>query len=269
MSFEEYETSVYGGAPVECCRFWRGSDEWLMTSADREITLPGIGTFSPAAILVGGIEFEEQDDDRGIDIRIPRTHPMVAAFIPFHPPDRTWLKIYRAHRGAEDDPVCEYFGWCDGVTFEQGGSLAVLKCVSLFAGLSMRILNYAFTIQCNHALYGPRCGVSAATYSLSARIQAIDGSEITSMAFALQPPGWFNGGSIERSSGERRFIVGHESDRVTLMSPFHDLQVGETVTAYLGCDLTRANCLERFGNTDNFFGFEWVPWRDPHTKRVG
>ncbi len=268
MSFEDRETSVHGGAPVECVRFWRGSTEWLLTSADREITLAGIGTFSPAAIVVSAIEADEQDDDRGVEIKVPRTHELVAAFIPFHPPERVWLKIYRVHRDAEADPVCEHFGWCDGVTFEQGGSIAVLRCVSLFAGLSMRIPNYGFTIQCNHALYGPRCGLSKEDFRADARIQEVEGSEITSMAFALYPDGRYNGGWLERANGERRFIVGHQGDSVTLMSPFSGLQAGETVSAYLGCDLTRASCIERFSNSENFFGFEWIPWRDPHTKRV-
>jgi len=267
MSFEDRETSCCAGAPVECARFWRGASEWLITSADREITLPGIGTFVPAAIVIGGVEADEQDDDRGIDVKLPRTHAIVGDYIAFHPAERTWVKLYRVHRGAEDDPVCEFFGWVDGVTFERG-SVASLKCVSLFGGMSTSTPNYLFSVQCNHQLYGPRCGVSASAYAAEARLQAVDGTALTSMAFALYPDGWYNGGWIERSNSDRRFIVAHTSNTVTVMSPFNGLEAGETVTAYLGCDLTRASCIERFSNSANFFGFEWMPWRDPHKQRV-
>ncbi len=267
MSYGTRETSVHEGEPIECVAFSRGAQQWLITSADRQVILPSAGTFEPDSIVTGGQDLREEDQKGGVEIELPRTSPIVEPYIPYFPTETTWVRIYRAHRGEESSAICTFFGSIDSVSFR--GSIARVQCASLFGRLTRRVPGLAYTVQCNRALYGPGCGVDPESFREQIRIQSIDGSRVTSMAFALRPAGWFTGGWLERSSGERRFIVNHTGDTVELMSPFAALTTSESVYAYAGCDLTRATCIERFANAANFLGFEWIPWRDPHTKRVG
>jgi uncharacterized phage protein (TIGR02218 family) len=268
MAYEALETSVHEGQPIECFHFTRGGQEWFLTSADVEVVLPEIGTFEPEAVLAGGQELREEDDKGGIEIQLPRTSPIVEPYIPFYPSDRTWLRIYRGHRGDEASAICVFFGSIDSVALREG-SIARVQCASLLGGLVRRVPGLAYTVQCNRALYGPGCDVDPDDYRDSVAVMTVSGSTLTAPAFNDREDGWYTGGWIERSSGERRFVVSHVGPTVQLMSPFQGLASYEVVSAYAGCNLTRAMCIARFNNAANFLGFEWVPWRDPHKKRVG
>lgn len=268
MSYQDLEESVYGGKPIDCFHFRRGTTDWFITSGDRALELPGIGVFEPAAIRAGGLELRDEDDSGSIEIELPRTSPIVAAYIPYLPAEKTWLRVYQVHRGAEDDPICTFIGSIASVAF-RGASIAHLQCLSLLGNLSRRVPTLAYTVQCNRPLYGPGCGVDPESFRDSVAVDDVDGATVTSSQFALHADGWFAAGWLQRTNGERRFIVSHTGSAVVLMSPFPDLAVGETVSAYAGCDLTRETCIERFGNAANFFGFEWIPTRDPHKQRIG
>lgn len=266
MGYEERETSVYEGDPVECYQFTRGPDEWLFTSADSPVTLPVIGTFTPAAVVAGGIELREEDSKGGVEIQLPRTSPVTAPFVSAPPVEKTWVRVYRAHRGAEDDHVCIFLGWIDGAPIQ--GSVAVAKCVSILSAFKRRVPGLAATVKCNHALYGAGCGVNREDFRVSVTVIGVSGAFVMSDDFGTREDGWFQGGYLERSNGDRRFIVYHVGGTVQLMSPFPDLATSEVVSAYAGCDLTREVCLARFNNVANFLGFEHMPLRDPHTQRV-
>jgi len=268
MSYEEREISVYDGKPVECFHFWRGGTDWFLTSADREIVLPEIGTFEPEAMLAGGQELREEDDNGAVEIQLPRTSAIVAEYIPYLPTGKTWLRIYRAHRDDLTSPICVFFGSVASVAFRDG-SIAHIQCASLLGSLGRRVPALAYTVQCNRPLYGPGCGVNAADFRTSIVVLSVSGSTVVSNGFAQRfEDGWFTAGWLERSDGDRRFIVHHAGNTVQLMSPFPDLAPGETVSAYAGCDLTRATCISRFENAANFLGFEWIPTRDPHRQRI-
>lgn len=268
MSYDERETSVADGQPVECYRASRGGLEWFLTSADRAIELPGIGIFEPDDVLAGGQDLREEDQNGGIELQLPRTSQIVESYISFPPLEKTWVWIYRAHRGDEADATCIFFGWIAGVTFA-GGSVASVQCTSLLGGMGQRVPGLAYTAQCNRVLYGPGCEVDPESFRDSIAVTSMIGSTLASPHFALRPDGWYTAGWVQRSNGERRMIVEHIGDTVRLMNRLSDLGSFEIISAYAGCDLTRAVCIARFNNAANFMGFEWIPWRDPHTKRVG
>jgi len=100
-------------------------------------------------------------------------------------------------------------------------------------------------------------------------VTSIDGADLVSNDFDAFADGWFNGGWVERANGDRRFVVSHVGDRVTLMSPFlSDLAVLDTVDAYPGCQGTEAVCTSKFNNLPNHLGFARVPGRNPHEGRI-
>ena len=268
MSYEEREISVHSGDPVECYLLIRGSQEWRLTSADRPIVLSGLGVYEPGDVRASGQDLREEDQNGGVEIQVPRTSPIIAPYISSPPAEKTWVRIFRAHRGEEEDAVCIFVGWISGVT-AAGGSIATVQCASLLGGMGRRIPGLAYAAQCSRALYGPGCDVVAADFRDSITVTGISGSTVTSPQFALRANGWFTAGWLERSNGDRRMIVAHTGDAVQLMSPFVGLATSEALSAYAGCDLTRAACVARFDNAANFLGFEYIPMLDPHRQRIG
>lgn len=266
MSYDSAEQSVYGGRPVECYLFTRGGVEWFLTSADVEIEIPGVGTFTPDAVVGGGQEFRDEDDQATTEIQLPRTSPIVSPYIQGLPVYGTTVAVYRVHRGEEADPICWFSGSVDTVEFKSD-SIAVAKCSTVLRQLNRRIPGHAWMMSCNWALYSDECGLDAEDYRDSATITEVDGPLIRSAAFEARDPGYFTGGWIQKGNGDKRFIVNHTGSEIQLIFPFDELSVGDTVGAYRGCLHTRAACTA-FGNLPHFTGFEWIPRRDPHSQRM-
>jgi hypothetical protein len=55
---------------------------------------------------------------------------------------------------------------------------------------------------------------------------------VVSGGFALRPDQWYRGGRLETASGETRFVVDHQGNTVTLISPLPGLRSLDEVRAY-------------------------------------
>jgi len=88
--------------------------------------------------------------------------------------------------------------------------------------------------------------------------------------WALNPTyteGWWEKGKLQPTSGNNdtviRSVVKHSQGYVKLMIPLpEDLVVGDTFSAYPGCDKTGKTCDEKFSNYTHFLGFEYIPSPD-------
>lgn len=109
--------------------------------------------------------------------------------------------------------------------------------------------------------------VTATTSSLlvSAALASVDGLSVAAAEFAASAYS-LAGGSLSwtRADGiiERRSIMRHEGDTLTLLYGAADLAAGLAVTAKPGCAHTWAACAA-FGNTVNFGGAAYKPVKNP------
>jgi uncharacterized phage protein (TIGR02218 family) len=263
MAYDTNEKSQHGGTPVECFLFARGSTTWLYTSSEREVTIAA-GTFVPGYVKREAISFHSEDAAGAIEIRLPRTSEVAAPYIQQVPPQRTTLAVWRCHRGDEANPILTFSGRSTAARFEE--SEAILTFAPLTQLLSRKIPTVLYQSQCAWRLYGTGCGVNLDDFHWSATIDepVTEPTWLKSADFAEMADGWFTGGFVLRTNGERRFIVDHVGIRVTLSQPFPGgVPVGETVTAYAGCDRTEAVCLAKFDNLGRYFGFTHIPTRNP------
>ena len=265
MSFDTRERSQYAGEPVECYRFSRPGELWMLTSADRPITLPS-GTYVPAPVTRGAIKQSQEDQTGTLEITLPQEHELSQLFLAETPTERTAVIVYAAHRGDESDPAAIFVGNVASARFEPPS--ATLVCVPIMAAFRRTVPLLRFQRTCNWPLYGPGCGVDAAAFRDAATVSAVSGADIVAAAFALRPDGWYTNGWIENDAGERRFIVGHVGNTVTLMVPFRSLTPGTVLHAFAGCDRTEATCASKFDNLVNHFGFARIPTRNPHTGAI-
>lgn len=262
MTYDASEKSQYGGQPVECYKFTRGGSTWYLTSGDAAVTIAA-GTFTPAYVRRGAQDFNGEDAGGGIEVRLRRDHEIASPFIPFLPSAATWLTIWRFHRGHEGEALVIFIGRVTGVKFVE--SEAVLQLAPITSVFTRKIPVLAYQSQCAWPLYSTQCGVDPDDFDTSVEVEGVSGADVVSADFDALADGWFTSGFILRSDGSKRFVVNHVGDTVTLNAPFSPvLTVGETVTAYAGCDRTEAACADKFSNLGRYMGFTRIPTRNPH-----
>lgn len=266
MSFEDRETSRFGGQPVECYKFTQGDQSWYYTSADQQVVLPTAGIFTPAVIRRGELDFSQEDSGQEVPFMVPRSNPIAAFFIGELPSTPIWLTVYRAHRGDEDAPIVIFTGKIVRCKTEE--SEATLIGASLMSMLTRAVPPVAMQTPCNHVLYSEGCGVNRTDCRDSIHVEGVAGDTITSSDFALRADGWFEGGRLETPEGEMWFIVEHTGDTVRLLSPLPGLAADDTAWAYWGCDHLESTCGNKFGNLENYLGWTRIPSQNPFAGRV-
>ena len=156
------------------------------------------------------------------------------------------------------------------VTVEWYHSGTKLICESYYTAIqgnaNMRYYGYS----CPHMLFGERCKVNKNNYITVATVESVNGTRITSSAFAAKQDGYFSGGFLvynESQSGlqHKRHINSHTGNTIILASQIIELSSNKQVEVYPGCDHTLATCKDKFGNNLNFGGFPWIPGRNPFT----
>ncbi len=187
-------------------------------------------------------------------------------FIGDLPSSPVWMTIYRAHRGEEALAVTIFSGKVVRARFEE--SEAILTGASLMAMLARTVPILALQTACNHVLYSDACGADPSACRDLVTVTSVSGATVVSNGFALRPDLWFRGGRLETSSGETRFIVGHQGATVTLISPLPGLSSLDQVKAYWGCDHLEATCRDKFHNVANHLGWSHLPSRNPFSGRI-
>lgn len=265
MSYDAREKQRYGGQPVEGFRFVQGSNTWLFTSADREISLP-IGSFSPTPITRTPVDYSGEDSGEKMEFTVPASNPVAQLFIGDVPSSPVWITAYRAHRGDETDPITLYTGKITHTRFKE--SEAVLVGTSTGAVMTRNVPVQKMQTPCNHVLYSPECGANPTTCRDSVTVTTVDGNTITSNDFALRPDQWFRGGRLQATDGETRFIADHVGDTITLISPVPRLESLDSAWAYWGCDHLEGTCDTKFEQLVNHLGWSRLPGRNPFTTRL-
>lgn len=264
MTFDAKEKSVYDGAPVEIYRFVCGGSVWTWTSGDTTQVYQG-ATYEPETIERGEIDQNGEDEQGQLELTVARTNPVADLFIADLPVRPVMLEAFRLHRG--DAEVVRFFSG-EVASAEFQGSRVKLVCLPASQAFRRRIPGNTFQTQCNWAHYSPACGVNKDLHRVTGTVTAIAGVTIQAAAFATQPNGYFTAGWVETAAGETHWVTAHAGAVLTLMTPFRELQIGDTVHAFRGCDRTITAC-KAFNNLARYAGFPFVPTRNPFDVGVG
>lgn len=146
------------------------------------------------------------------------------------------------------------------------------KMVTFTINSHMELLNHNVPLNfyqssCNNNLYDTSCGVLPASYSNSGVVSA--GSTAGSILAAMGPAtAFFDLGKLTMTSGALNgFSIGIKSwtqgtpfGTFLLNRPFPAAPaLGDTFTAYAGCDKQQTTCAFKFNNIANFRGTPYVP----------
>lgn len=269
MSFDSYEISPYNGTPERLFLFTAGNTQWSYNNQERDI-IRGSVTYRPIAIAMDNIVQNLGEGPPTIEITMDGSAPVMAQFVPYQPVYPLYVTVFRRHR---DDPDGEYIvemiGDVAAASFDEEEGFATLSCRMVSSNFDRRVPWMIYQRQCNYALYGAGCRVNKELYKIETTATAVTNDVILASAFASQPDGWLRNGFVKRNStGEVRFILNHVGGQITLQTPFTDLNPGDAITAYAGCDRLYDTCVNKFNNGPRFSGFLWVPSKNPFTENV-
>lgn len=260
MTYAAVETSDYTGQPVELYRFTLGLQKWLYTSSDVAVVYL-TETYEPYPLKRSNFRQTQELSKSDLRISAPRDLPFVASRMANPMQGVVQLTVYRRHR-ADAEMLTWWKGRVEGIRF--AGGEATISCVPLGTSLRRIGLRRAAQRQCDHALYGPGCGVSEASFGVSGSLVSYVGASFTSGVFASHADGWWVGGKI-RFGEELRFIVAHAGDTIVLTSAIPGLAQNAAFTVYPGCDHLPGTCDTKFGNILNSAGALWFPIKNPFT----
>lgn len=269
------ETSVQDGTPVYKFAFVNGATTYRYTSASFEMTDPN-GTYTPEPISFTNIITTSEIAKNAVSITLPRDNTLAGIFLGQVPEEATSLTVYRGHTPTLEGDIY----WKGRVaSAEVGRDSVTLNCEDIFTSMQRPGLRARYQKNCRHPLYSTDCGVTQASFSVSASINAISGFTITVDPISQSPEldaDYFAGGIIELSDGTKRSIVSQgvsspDGIVLTLISPFNDLSVTSpqtSCTLYPGCDHTTTDCKNRFNNLLNYGGFPYLPSKNPFQGNV-
>jgi hypothetical protein len=150
------------------------------------------------------------------------------------------------------------------------GNVVQLECVGFEKFLSLPVPRARWTPQCNHTLYDTMCGLSKASFAVSAATLtsvSSNGLTISAEAFGSAPYSLTRGFIQWRV--HKRLIVSDSGSSIGIRFAIPGFTSGATdVVVYPGCNKTMARCKalgNMNGSLDRFFGMPYIPSDNPST----
>lgn len=259
MAFETYEESVEGGQPVELYVLTLGTTVYRMHNTLEDTISWSGDTYFKTVISHGTIQSGAED----IEVRIPADHPFALNHVTVAPGQVATLTIYNYHRGDTSDVKIVHKGIVRAVAFSVQGFEAVLHLMPITELFDKQIPDNTYQSSCNRALFDARCQVSSASFKFTGSVGTVSGNTIITPGLASSKgTGWATGGYVSYGILDFRLILDHTSDTLTLVLPFFESVLSQTVEVFSGCDHTIAICASKFSNEINFGGWPEVPTKN-------
>lgn len=239
--------------------------QFYFTSADHPITYLG-NTYVPTTITRGDMVQREDMNRQNLTLKIPFDNPMPEIYFKEVPDVVAIVTMYRFEEDQSTSEPNVLVYWKGRIAgFKANGQEVTFDCESVFTSMRRTGNRAMYSVQCRHALYGTSCGVDKAEYAITGTVTSINGIEVT--LTLTDPPEelsgqYFVGGMMEYN-GLFRFITNQGTGFVRLWREMPDLEVGNTVTVYPGCDRSLSTCKNKFSNVINYGGFPWLPKSNP------
>lgn len=244
--------------------FARGAQHWMYARSTRDVPY-SLQTYTRANIKAGAISESADVTRNTLDLTVPFDLPLLDQYKGSAPSEQISVHMlsWNATTGAADTLWIGEIGSVEFVTHT-----ATIHCLPPMATMRALALKRCWQKSCPLTLYsaGPgQCNAGQSAATVAATLTSVSGRVVHAAAFAAQPAGRFNGGYIEWTNGlatERRFVVGHIGDTLTLLTPAL-APVGTNVNALWGCDHSLAGGCADHGNTPNYGGQPWIPVKNP------
>ena len=261
-SFEALTESVESSRPIEVYRFVIGSETYLYTSAEDEITV-GSDIYTPAKGLGrSSVSVGQEDRGRLMEITLPQLDPFVSRYLGIAPGDNATVTIMELQR---DEPglvtqILVFTGKVRSVAFDNDDQATIGVQSQEFA-LTRQLPNYVYSSLCNYVLYGTECGASTVGHSLTGvTVTAVSFNTITVPGVAASGMNFVGGWCRPSAQEDFRMVIAHSGDVLTALLPYYTSPLGQPKAVFEGCDhALDGDCQAKFGRGTEFGGFHYVP----------
>jgi hypothetical protein len=253
MSYLSIEQSEYSAAQTFLYQFVGAFGTFRWTSAPLAIDAT-IATVSTRFLHPrGGISHNDptmspQADRGNLEITVSHRNPIIRAHREFPPAGDTEVTVWRQNEIGGD-----VFEIWSGVVIETPivGSVGIIRShhwAAVVAGSEGLSEKWAPT--CPFMTYQFPCPAQVANHSTAVVVSAIDTENFTVEVTGItQIDHWFNAGVFAVANGDKRFILDHTGDVLTLLQnfPVSSLKVGDSATLIDGDDHLYQTCRDKFG----------------------
>lgn len=244
------------------------------TSHDTDLSWSGNTFTKGPAISHGqisekrGVEVATLDVDiDAVDSDLINGTPLIA-FIAQHGLDGAAIKLERAYAPdwapttAITGVVNRFSGKVTSISPIQGGSVT-LTVSSWLVLLNTKAPRNVYQVACLRTLYDAGCALNPASFSAGGTVTVAGQASFKSGLTGV--PDYYSQGRIVFTSGanngvSRTVRVNLTDGTFSLINPLPAVAaIGDTFTAYAGCDLAMSTCSTKFSNLARFKGTPYVP----------
>lgn len=267
MTYNALEVSNHGGKPIGLYKFALGSKEWCYTSADRDITYGG-DTYTKAGIVDEGVvQGGGSADADDLIIKAQADLEFLDLYVGTPPSLTMQVTLRRMHHGDAEAPI----QWMGVLGAVKRMNKAMSQIVCRLPGPNGRRRagpRLCWERGCPHVIYDHGCKLVPADWAVAATVDAIvDGVSFVSATAGGFDMDYFTGGYIEWEIFpgvlDRRGILSHQADLVTVLGLTDGLTEGMAITLYPGDDRTAETCDAKFNNILNYGGVLHMPGKSP------
>lgn len=270
-TFAQLEGGRYS-RPADIYRFDYGAEVFRFTSANETIVFNG-ATYVPLEIKRSAPTMNPRErKNTTVDLESLASARPFNDFLGIQPAQKLTCIITRLQldEGTDASPTPApipttgfiiFDGYVTSVAFE--GRTCKIHMNPFNEQFSREVPRYKYQSLCNHVLYDGFCQLDKNTYKQAGLVNGESGNTISVNGFIGTA---FVGGYVQNEAGnDYRMIIDHSGDTFTLLLPFRSI-LGETVTAFQGCDHSVQTCKTKFSNVVNFGGFPLVPGTNPFSQ---
>jgi len=258
MTFDSQEGSAAASQPVELYDFFSDSGEHWRYTSNSETQFHLEQEYEPDIITRKAIEITENQFKNLMEITLGRNNAFAIQYIIGVPENKIGVTIYR-YQGT--DYVLYWSGLVQSINFD-ANAIPTIKATLNTASLASVSKRRRTQILCDNALYDSGCRVNKESYKITGTLSSVIGKTLKAAVFATKADGWFIAGQIKIGEA-RRLIKSHVGDTITISRPVISAEIGNSFTAYAGCDHSFNTCWEKFHNSFNSGDHRFLPSKNP------
>ncbi len=271
MTYADKDATVDDGAPINVYQFNVDGIDYYRTDDARPITING-HVFEPQQIERSALASSINLEDRSrFTITFPTTDPLAAVLTGLIAPLAVQVWAWEVHLTDPDQEPKQFYS---GVVSDVSVSEAELVTLT-FTPVTLSFVNAAlpwpmYSRNCNHTFGDGRCG-----YNLEATAHTgpvVVGINLWTLEISAPVPGEseYDGGTVENlRTGAKQQIVNLDGVLLFTLGGFVNVQIGDALKFYKGCDKRIEGDCAKYGNQARFGGFPHVPDKNPFLKGFG
>lgn len=265
MTYADFENSTDGGKPYELYKFTGPIRNFYYTSRQSAVTFES-NSYEPIQLERNTIDIvSDLSQVKTMDFSVPFDAEISKLYGGVNTPASLTVEVFRCHEGLDPDTQAVREWWGEAVNFNIKRLRFTIQTRSILQAQALtEIDGVYYQFGCNNRVYDARCQANPADFRTSSTVTRIDGAKIT-VADDGRADNELQLGTIENTrTGEVRSISGNVANLVTMVYPFVDVLVGDTVQLTLGCDNRMTTCINRFNNIEHYTGFRYIPLNNPY-----